>query len=241
MSKSRLEQVGRVHVLTLTDASKRNAIGLELAGELVEHAHSLAEARAVVVTGEGTAFCAGADLPDVFGEERPTSEMREVLRGYYDCFLAFRALPCPTFAAVNGAAVGAGLNLAMSCDVRIAGPQARFGATFTKIGLHPGGGCTWFLVEAVGRERALRMLLEGATLDATEAVDLGLASELADDPLARALSLAEQVAELDPWLARSVKQAASLSGFEAVLDFESQAQAESTHSPQFRDWINQFK
>lgn len=240
MSKSRLEQVGHVHVLTLADPSKRNAIGIELAGELVEHAHSLADARAVVVTGEGTAFCAGADLPDVFGTERSTAEMHEVLRSYYECFLAFRALPCPTFAAVNGAAIGAGLNLALSCDVRIAGTHARFGATFTKIGLHPGGGCTWFLIDTVGRERALRILLEGATLDAREAVRIGLASELADDPLAKALALAEQIAELDPWLACSIKRAASLPGFDAVLEFESQAQAESTHSERFRDWISQF-
>jgi enoyl-CoA hydratase len=222
LSKSRLEQVGHIHVLTLADPSKRNAIGIELAGELVEHAHSLADARAVVVTGEGTAFCAGADLPDVFGTERSTAEMHEVLRSYYECFLAFRALPCPTFAAVNGAAIGAGLNLALSCDVRIAGTHARFGATFTKIGLHPGGGCTWFLIDTVGRERALRILLEGATLDAREAVRIGLASEL------------------DPWLACSIKRAASLPGFDAVLEFESQAQAESTHSERFRDWISQF-
>ena len=240
MSKTRLERVGHVHLLTLADPSKRNAIGIELARELVERARSLREARAVVITGEGSAFCAGADLPDVFGTERSTDEMRAELREYYECFLAFRALPCPTFAAVNGAAIGAGLNLALSCDIRVVGADARFGATFTKIGLHPGGGCSWFLVETVGRERALRILLEGATLTAERAVALGLGSELADDPLARALELAAGIAELEPELARSVKHATSLRTFEAVLEFESDAQAESTHNPRFRDWIAQF-
>lgn len=240
MSKTRLEQVGRVHLLTLADPAKRNAIGRATASELVEHARSLADARAVVITGEGTAFCAGADLPDVFGSEKPTEEMRDALREYYECFLAFRALPCPTFAAVNGPAVGAGLNLALSCDIRIAGSDARFGATFTKIGLHPGGGCSWFLVDAIGRERALRILLEGATLTADEAVALGLASEVAEDPLERALELADGVAELDPWLTRSIKRATALPTLDAVVDFESLAQSESTHSPRFRKWIARF-
>jgi enoyl-CoA hydratase len=136
--------------------------------------------------------------------------------------------------------VGAGLNLALSCDIRIAGSDARFGATFTKIGLHPGGGCSWFLVDAIGRERALRILLEGATLTADEAVALGLASEVAEDPLERALELADGVAELDPWLTRSIKRATALPTLDAVVDFESLAQSESTHSPRFRKWIARF-
>ena len=128
-AKSRLERVGDVHVLTLDDDEKRNAIGHQLAAELVAHADALAadpQARALVVTGAGRAFCAGADLPEVFGEERPTDEMRESLRAYYQCFLKIKALPFPTFAAVHGAAIGAGLNLALSCDIRIVTEDAQF-------------------------------------------------------------------------------------------------------------------
>lgn len=243
MSKSRLERVGNVHLLTLADDAKRNAIGYELASELVSHADVLTndpDARALVVTGEGRAFCAGADLPQVFGPERSTAETRASLRSFYECFLAIRALPFPTFAAVNGPAVGAGLNLALSCDIRLAGPAATFGATFTKIGLHPGGGCTAFLVAAVGRERALALLLEGTTLDARQACDIGLVAAVDDDPLSAALARAETVATLEPWLARSVKRATDLVDFEAVLEFETWAQAESTHNERFRDWVERF-
>jgi enoyl-CoA hydratase len=245
--KSRLERVGDVHVLTLDDDAKRNAIGHELAAELIAHADQLAadpEARALVVTGNGSSFSAGADLPQVFGQEWPTAEMRDALRDYYRCFLAIKALPFPTFAAVNGAAIGAGLNLALSCDIRLAGPRAKFGATFTKIGLHPGGGCTAFLVEAVGRQNALRILLEGATLDTRQAVEQGLALTAADDAYAAALEMAQQAAQLEPWLARAVRKSVDIaerSTFEAVVEFESWAQAESTHNPRFREFIAQFE
>lgn len=244
--KSRLERVGHVHVLTLDDDEKRNAIGHQLAAELVAHADALAEdpeARCLVVTGAGSAFCAGADLPQVFGEERPTADMRDALREYYDCFLRIRRLPFPTIAAVNGPAIGAGLNLALSCDIRIAGPRATFGATFTKIGLHPGGGCTWFLVQEVGRQKALKLLLEGAVLGADEAVTTGIAACAEDDSLAAALALAQGIAELEPSLARAVVRTSNLAvtaPFDAVLEFESWAQAESTHAPRFREWIAQF-
>ena len=244
--RSRLELVESVHVLTLDDEGKRNAIGNELAAELVDHAECLArdpDARALVIVGAGSAFCAGADLPQIFGEERATSEMRDVLRAYYECFLKFRALPFPTFAAVNGPAVGAGLNLALSCDIRIAGPRAKFGATFAKIGLHPGGGCTAFLVSAVGRQQALRILLEGATLNAEEAVASRLALTIADEPYAAALEMARTASQLEPWLARAICESVELaatSSFESVVEFESWAQAESTHNPRFRDFISQF-
>jgi len=244
--KTRLEREGDVHVLTLTDPDKRNAIGYELAAELVQRADELAadpDARVLVICGEGSAFSAGADLPQVFGEERPTADMRTALRSYYECFLRIRALPFPTVAAVDGPAVGAGLNLALACDLRIASPRAAFGATFTRIGLHPGGGCTYFLVRALGRERALRLLLEGGTLDGAEAVSAGLATALEHDPRAAALILAARIASLEPWLARAVVRSAELaesSGFEAVLEFESWAQAESTHAGRFRDYVNTF-
>jgi len=233
--KTRVERVGAVHVLTL--------IGYDLAAEIVDRANSLRvddDVRALVVTGEGSAFCAGADLPDVFGAELPTSEMRAALRAYYECFLSIRALPFPTFAAVNGPAIGAGLNLALACDVRVASPDARFGATFTSIGLHPGGGCSYFLVQAIGRERALQLLLKGGVLDGAEAVQCGLALALEAEPVAAAIALAERAASLEPQLARDVIRAveiASTGSFEATLDFESWAQAESTHNPRFREFV----
>jgi enoyl-CoA hydratase len=165
------------------------------------------------------------------------------LREYYDSFLQIRALAIPTFAAVDGAAIGAGLNLALSCDVRVASPRAQFGATFTRIGLHPGGGCTAFLVEALGRQRAVRILLGGETLDGQQAFDAGLVAALDDDPRAAAIALAARAAELEPWLAQSILRCvdiAATAGFDAALELEAWAQAESTHSPRFRDHVSRF-
>ena len=179
MTKVRLEaRDAGVRLLTLTDPERRNAMGDEMGAQLRTAAGEVAadpDARALVVTGAGSAFCAGADLPAMFGDaDRPVTDTHAYLQGYYQAFLALRELAIPTIAAVHGPAVGAGLNLAMACGVRIAGRDAAFGATFARIGLHPGGGCTHFLVEAIGPSRALRTLLLGDTLDAERAVAWGL-------------------------------------------------------------------
>lgn len=236
-----------VRVLTLNDPDKRNAMSPQLQADLGDAADAVAadaEARVLVITGNGPGFSAGADLPAVFGQlDRDVSEIRNGLRTIYDSFLRLRRLEIPTIAAVQGAAVGAGVNLAMSCDVRIAGPRARFGITFTKLGLHPGGGCTYFLTQALGRQRALSLILDGGLLDADEALRLGLVLEIADDPLARALETAGRWAAVDPLLARDVKRAVGIAergSFEETLDFESWAQAASTRSPLLAEAIARF-
>jgi enoyl-CoA hydratase len=238
-----------VATLTLTDPERRNAMGREMAAEMVAAAADLAadpDLRALVVTGEGKGFCAGADLPQLFGRpDRPVPEIRDELQSYYRAFLAIKELPVPTVAAVNGAAVGAGLNLAMACDVRIAGSRARFGATFSTIGLHPGGGCTWFLVRAMGPSRALTTLLLGELLDADRAVALGLAEGPEVDCVAVATALASRFAEVDPQLARHIKRAVGIAvetdDLGAVLEFESWAQAASAQSDVLRRWVAQFQ
>lgn len=131
----------------------------------------------------------------------------------------------------------------MCCDIRIAGPHARFGVTFTKLGLHPGGGCTFFLTQALGRQKALALIMDGGVLDADEALRLGLVLAVADDPLAAALEIAGRWAELDPLLARDIKRAVGMAergNFEETLDFESWAQASSTRSPQLAHAIARF-
>lgn len=236
-----------VRVLTLNDPGRRNALSPALQAELgaaVDAVRDDRAARVLVVTGSGPAFSAGADLPALFGNpDREIAEIRTGLHAIYDSFLRVRRLPIPTIAAVNGAAVGAGVNLAMSCDLRIAGPAARFGVTFTKLGLHPGGGCTYFLTEALGRQRALSLILDGATLDADDLLRLGLVLEVTDDPLATALERAAQWATIDPMLARDIKRAVGIAAhgdFAAALDFESWAQAASTSSPLLTEAIARF-
>ncbi|GAA0962854.1 enoyl-CoA hydratase [Actinocorallia libanotica] len=234
-----------VRVLTLDDPARHNAISFAMRDELVDCAARLRadrDARVLVVTGAGRSFCSGADLGELFGaEDLPVREVRDDATRMYEAFLAVRDLPLPTIAAVQGHAIGAGLNLAMSCDIRLAAPQAKFSATFSRIGLHPGGGCTYFLVEALGRQRALAVLLEGGTLAGEQAVRHGLALELHDDPLAAALEMARRFASVPPGLARDIKNAVGLAatqGFEATLAFEAWAQADSSTRPATRENLN---
>jgi enoyl-CoA hydratase len=235
MDKLRLDAPGDgVRLITLTDPDRRNAMGGQMGAELRQAVATIAaddDARAVVVTGQGKAFCAGADLPALFGDaSRPVTATHTELQAYYRAFLEVHELPIPTVAAVNGPAVGAGLNLAMACDVRLAGPDAAFGATFTRIGLHPGGGCTHFLVQ---------------TLDAQQAVDWGLADGPEDDPLGAAIALAERFAEVEPALARHVKRAVGIAtttgDLGATLEYESWAQAASASSEQLQSWVARFR
>jgi enoyl-CoA hydratase len=238
-----------VRLLTLTDPDRRNAMGDAMGAELLAHAAALRAdegARVLVLTGEGTAFCAGADLPALFGDPgRPVTDVHERLQAYYRAFLAVHELPIPTVAAVNGPAVGAGLNLAMACDLRVAAPTAAFGATFARIGLHPGGGCTWFLVRAMGASRALRTLLLGDSIDAERAVAWGLADGPEEDCLGASLELASRIARVEPRLARhitrSVGIAVATDDLGAVLEYESWAQAASAGSDQLQAWVARFR
>ena len=250
MPKTRLDELeDGVRLLTLADPDKRNAMSPEMAAEVFAACRQLgadADVRALVVTGEGSAFCAGADLPAVFGDpDRAVTDLHDDLQRYYASFLAVRDLPFPTIAAVQGPAIGAGLNLALACDVRVAGPDATFGATFGKIGLHPGGGATWFLVQALGAGRALRTLLLGDVLDAAEGVALGLADGPEEGPVTAALSLAARFADVDPALVRHMKRGVGLAvetgDFDAVLEYETWAQAASVSSPTLQAWVDRFR
>jgi enoyl-CoA hydratase len=180
-----------VALITVNDPDRRNAITGEMSALLraaVDRAEGDAGVHAVVVTGAGKAFCAGADLSALgaAGGEAAESGLLQL----YDGFMAVGDCKLPTIAAVNGAAVGAGLNLALAADVRIAGPSALFDSRFQKLGLHPGGGATWMLQRAVGPQVARAALLFGMRFDAESAVRHGLALSVADDPVAAALELA---------------------------------------------------
>lgn len=177
----------RVALITVNDPDRRNAVTDEIAAGLraaVDRADSDPGVHAVIVTGAGSAFCAGADLSAL------GVAAEDGLRRIYDGFLAVAGCTLPTIAAVNGPAVGAGLNLAMACDVRIAGTRALFDPRFQKLGIHPGGGVTWMLQRAAGPEVARAALLFGMRFDAGAAVRHGVALSVADDPVAAARELA---------------------------------------------------
>ena len=188
MSDPVLVQVDdHVALITVNDPERRNAVTAEISAALraaVDAAEASPEVHALIVTGAGKAFCAGADLTAL------GAATEDGLRGIYDGFLAVANCALPTIAAVNGAAVGAGLNLALAADVRIAGPAALFDPRFQKLGIHPGGGATWMLQRTVGPQVARASLLFGMRFDAEAAVRYGLALQIADDPVAAARELA---------------------------------------------------
>lgn len=170
-------------VLTVADPSRRNALSPALSGELAATVAECAadeSVSALVVTGEPPAFCAGADLSQL-GAGATEAEREAGLTAIYSGFLAVRDCQLPTIAAVNGPAVGAGLNLALACDLRLAGPGARFDARFLKLGLHPGGGMTWMTQRAVGPQAAAALTLFGEVADAAEALRIGLVHRVVED------------------------------------------------------------
>lgn len=236
-----------VWTLLLSRPEQRNALDARMCQELTEAVATVrsdSEARALVVGGVGPSFCAGADLEAVFGDiDRPVAAIRRSLHAVYESFLGIRELSIPTLAAVQGSAVGAGLNLALVCDIRIAAPDARFAASFTRIGLHPGGGCTSFLVHALGAQRALALLLDGGSFDSEQAVAWGVALEEADDPMARAGAMAAVYAQLEHHLVTDIKRAVTLAGeggFDATLEFESWAQASSAKGPKVQETVARY-
>ena len=185
----------RVAVLTLDDPDKRNAITLAMNDEIVaalDEWESDDGIGALVVTGAPPAFCAGADLDDLLADQGPAG-MRKV----YDGFLRIAHCPLPTIAAVNGAAVGAGFNIVLACDIVIAARQkARFDSRFLQIGLHPGGGHTWRLRSITSRQTALAMVVFGEVIRSEQALDLGLVWKVVDDDdlLEECLTLATRAA-----------------------------------------------
>lgn len=221
-----------VVLLTLNLHRRRNAMTAELtdAWEAAMAAlHRDRSARAVVVTGAGTAFSAGGDigwLESTISSNDSMSALRSTMSHFYQAWLSVRRLPIPSIAAVNGPAIGAGLCLALACDVRYAGPAATFSAPFTSLGVHPGMAATWLLPEAIGVPRAREMFFTGREVSAEEAVQWGLASALNDDVVGHALGVARAIAMTDPMSVELTKAALSHPNrtFSEGLDWESFAQ-----------------
>lgn len=245
--------------LVLNRPDRRNALTEELADALraeVKLVASDSSARVLVLTGAGEAFCAGADLGSLGSQASTPEAKRQALADYYRAFLDLRDLPIPTIAAVNGAAIGAGLNLALCCDLRVVGADAQLAAPFVRLGIHPGGGATWMLVRLVGVPAAREMLLLGQPIDAQRALQLGLANrvvpraELGKAALEWATAMAALSGPVLKNVKRSLWMAETGASLDSVLAFETSAQAESLltedaaegwaalrerRSPRFRD------
>lgn len=237
----------RVALITLDAPDRRNAMNLALVDELVaavaaaEDDHGVG---AVVVTGAGSAFCAGAALDHLAD---PGTDKDAGLRRVYEGFLAVARCTLPTIAAVNGPAVGAGMNLALACDVRIVSPAARFDARFLDLGLHPGGGHMWMLERIAGPQVAAAAVLFGEALDGAAAARVGLAwSCVSDDELLPAAqAMAERAAsmprELSVRTKATLRATPSVSTHTEAVDFELAAQVWSTTQPEFAERLARFR
>ncbi len=194
------ERVGDVGVVTLNRPEKLNAIDRSMIDGIEEAIRSCREdgVRALLITGAGRGFCAGADLTAPKGQGHTPGTETLGKKGMPLGFpsLLIQRFPRPTVAAVNGAAVGAGLGLALACDIRIAAESAKFSAIFAKRALSPDYGCTQLLPLAVGMSRAMELMYTGDIIDAAEAERIGLVSRVSpDDELAeRAMDLAQRLA-----------------------------------------------
>lgn len=246
MSVIEVEAHGAVRLLRLNLAEQRNLLSLELCTALsaaVAAANADPDASAIVITGAPPAFCAGANLADL---EAAAEGETSTLHAVYQSFLDVAASDLPTIAAVNGAAVGAGMNLALACDIRLASENAKFDCRFLKIGLHPGGGHGWMLLRAVGWAETARMLLLNRAVGAAEAKAIGLVQEVVTEEalLTTALALAARAEALPRELIVSTKQSlrvAAAGNHASSFAHESEEQLRSLHQPAFKSLVTRLK
>lgn len=222
-----------VAVLTLDDPDRRNAMSAEMTSSWVRAIEELREdrsVRVVVVTGAGSAFCSGGNTDWIASDpDASVDALRDRMLPFYRAWLTIRSLEVPTIAAINGPAIGAGLCVALACDIRYAAAGARVGVPFLRLGMHPGMASTWLLPEVVGTAAARDLLLTGRIVDADEALRLGLVSRVlpADTFLDEVLETAGQVALNAPVASRYTKTVLAGSGhrdLEACLQWEALAQ-----------------
>jgi len=203
-----------IATLTLNRPERLNALGGTLRQDFhdaLTRAGADPEVRVMVVTGAGKGFCSGGDVK-AMGEAKAGQRERPLLEkiapGRDRTLLAMREAPQPIIAAVNGAAAGAGMNLALGCDLRIASTAAKFTQAFVKRGLHPDWGGTYFLPRVVGMAKACEMIFTGEVIDATEALRLGIVSRVVapEELLPTAYEVARRIAAGPPVAIRLAKR-----------------------------------
>lgn len=241
-----IEDLQSVRMLTLDAPGRMNAIPPEGWDQLHSHIAEFEKSsqRVLVITGEGGDFCAGADLAD---QRLPSgiAERNQMMRQVGAAASALVKTTKPTIAAVDGIAVGAGMNLALACDVVIATPGARFSEIFAKRGLTLDFGGTWLLPRLVGLQRAKELALSGRMVPASEAVAIGLCLELVnpDELIPRALEIAEGFVSAAPIAQLFIKQALNRSfdvSLEEALSYEGQTQAICHSSDDAQEGIRAF-
>jgi 2-(1,2-epoxy-1,2-dihydrophenyl)acetyl-CoA isomerase len=239
-----------IAILVMNRPDRLNALNGELTTALNDALARLAQndsVRAVILTGAGRAFCAGGDLSAIgkARERNETAELEPILRGGMQAVLKMRTMPQPIIAAVNGAAAGAGMNLALAADIRIAVEEATFGQNFSRVGLFPDYGGTYFLPELVGPSKSAEMFYTGEMIDAPTALRLGIVSRVvrADQLETEARVLAQKIAQGPPLAIRAAKQVLFGSAKEQLLralEHEVEQQMKCFRSEDCREGVRAF-
>lgn len=247
---SELDITFREHVLqvTLNRPDIHNAIShpamIVALEEVCARANKDRDIRAMILTGAGKSFCAGGNIKDMRDRTDMFAGSEQMIESAYKqgiqrIPLAFASLEVPVIAAINGAAIGAGFDLCMMCDIRIATDKARFAESFVKLGLIPGDGGAWFLPRKIGPARAAQMALTGMTIDAQTALTWGIISELLDPDrlIRRAWEIAGEIAQNPPSAVRQTKRLLNQSEhytLSAMLDDCARTQAGLHHTEEHR-------
>ena len=240
-----------VATVTLNRPAALNALSVQLCRDFLDAFAALQEhkARAVIITGAGRAFCAGGDLREMQQlaqlEGRVEAFFDTPLQTLHDCIKVIRRFPAPVIAAVNGPAFGAGCNLALACDLVIAGESAQFNESFVRIGLSTDCGGTYILPRLVGPKRAAEMLFTGATITAPEAAAMGMINRSVPDAtlLPTVQALASQLAQGPTGALARIKELLEQSAHNdycAQLDAEGRTQLISGQSSDFKEGVAAF-
>ena len=235
-----LDVADGVATITLNNPTERNTLTAPLVAEIVatmDRIESDSAVGAIVVTGAAPAFCAGSNLGNL------QTSTAESLGNIYEGFLRIARSDLPTIAAVNGAAVGAGMNLALGCDVRVAARRARFDTRFLQIGIHPGGGHTWMLRRIAGPQTTMATVIFGDVVDGTEAERLGIVHKCVEDDklmeVAHAMAARAAAAprELVIETKKTIKAMADVGTHPEAVALELTPQLWSTRQPFFEERI----
>ena len=246
-----LDMRGKVGLIILNRPDSLNALTTQVGQEFLRAVAEAREtgARAIILTGAGRAFCAGGDLREMkkIAEQEGKVEafFDEPLRLLNECILLIRRSPLPFLAAVNGAASGGGCNLALACDLVIAGESARFNQAFIKIGLVPDCGGTFILPRLVGWKRATELMITGDVISASRALEMGMINAVVpDDELSsQALAMAEKLAQAPTAAIGRIKElleASATNDYGGQLELERKTQIQSGKTKDFREGVAAF-
>ncbi len=238
-----------VVTITLSDETNLNAMSEEMAADFASVISKLkraADAKIIILTGAGKSFSAGGHLEMLDAKRQKTPEQNRIgMLAFYDSFLSILSLNVPIIAALQGAAVGAGLCLACACDTRIATSDSKLGFTFLKLGLHPGMGGTFLLPRVVGRTMATELLLTGRIIFADEALRIGLVSRIVprERLLEEASLIAREMLSCGPEASAQLLQTmrADLADLPAALDREASCQSINYASAEFAEGISAIR